>query len=90
MNLRDLPRNTAATIAGFSAKDAELETRLREIGFAEGDSVESLHRGPLGGNPIAVKLNGTFIALRREEAVAVVVERRVSASVVPLQVAAAE
>ena len=90
MNLRDLPRHTAATVAGFAANDTELETRLREIGFAEGDNIESLHRGLFGGNPIAVKLNGTFIALRKEEAAAILVERRAAADIVPLSVAAAE
>lgn len=43
-------------------------TRLREIGFAEGDRVETLHFGLFGRNPLVVKLNESFIALRRWEA----------------------
>lgn len=74
MTLADLPKSSLARVTGFSAKDTELETRLREIGFAEGDLVEALHFGLFGRNPITVRLNGTLIAMRRFEAGAVQVE----------------
>lgn len=51
---------------------AELELRLLEFGFVEGARVEVLHEGPLGGNPIAVKVDGMRIALRRSEAMNVI------------------
>jgi ferrous iron transport protein A len=51
----------------------ELERRLLEIGFVEGARVEILHEGPLGGDPIAVKLDDARVALRRREAQAVLV-----------------
>jgi ferrous iron transport protein A len=35
--------------------------------------VQILHEGPLGGDPIAVRVNGTTIALRRREAMAIMV-----------------
>jgi ferrous iron transport protein A len=56
---------------GLSA--AEIEQRLLELGFVEGASVEILHEGPIGRDPIAVRLNNTTIALRRREAMAVFV-----------------
>jgi ferrous iron transport protein A len=56
---------------GLSA--TELERRLLELGFVEGARVEVLHEGPLGRDPIAVRLNDTTIALRRREAMAVFV-----------------
>jgi len=74
MTLRDLPKNTPARIRGFEAGDTDLETRLREIGFAEGDHVEALHFGLFGRNPMSVRLNGALIALRKSEAQAVLVE----------------
>jgi len=52
---------------------AELERRLLELGFLEGAAVEIVHEGPLGRDPIAVRLNGTTVALRRREAMAVFV-----------------
>ena len=73
MRLRDLQRGTPATVKGFDTADPELETRLREIGFAEGDRVESLHRGLFRGNPVAIRLNHTVIAMRQSEAAAVLV-----------------
>ena len=51
----------------------ELERRLLELGFVEDATVEILHEGPLGRDPIAVRLNDTTIALRRREAMAVYV-----------------
>jgi ferrous iron transport protein A len=52
---------------------AELERRLLELGFVEGAEVEVLHEGPLGRDPIAVRVNDTTIALRRREAMAILV-----------------
>ena len=51
----------------------ELERRLIELGFVEGACVELLHQGLFGGDPIAVRVAATTIALRRREAMAVVV-----------------
>ncbi len=74
MTLADLPKSVFARVTGFDGQDTELETRLREIGFAEGDMVEALHFGLFGKNPMSVRLNGALIALRRLEARAVQVE----------------
>ena len=57
--------------AGLPA--AELERRLLELGFVEGADVELLHQGLVGGDPIAVRVAATTIALRRREAMAIVV-----------------
>ncbi|NGX98111.1 MAG: ferrous iron transport protein A [Candidatus Afipia apatlaquensis] len=51
----------------------EIERRLLELGFVEGAVVEVLHEGPLGRDPIAVRVNNTTIALRRREAMAILV-----------------
>ena len=50
---------------------AEIERRLIELGFVEGAMVEVLHEGPVGRDPIAVRVNSTTIALRRREAMAI-------------------
>ncbi len=52
---------------------AELERRLIELGFVEGAIVELLHQGLFGGDPIAVRVADTTIALRRREAMAILV-----------------
>ena len=51
----------------------ELERRLLELGFVEGAEVEVLHEGPFGRDPIAVRVNDNTIALRRREAMAILV-----------------
>jgi ferrous iron transport protein A len=51
----------------------ELERRLIELGFVEGASVEILHEGFFGRDPIAVRVNHATIALRRREAMAILV-----------------
>ncbi len=52
---------------------AELECRLLELGFVEGASIEILHEGLVGRDPIAVRVNDCTIALRRREAMAILV-----------------
>jgi|SRR5262249_18676737 ferrous iron transport protein A len=51
----------------------EIESRLLELGFVEGAEIRILHEGPIGRDPIAVRINGTTIALRRREAMAILV-----------------
>ena len=51
----------------------ELERRLLEIGFVEGDEVEILHEGLIGGDPIAIRVDDMNVALRRREANAILV-----------------
>jgi ferrous iron transport protein A len=63
----------AAADTASNHKAVELERRLLELGFVEGAQVEILHEGPLGRDPIAVRVNDTTIALRRREAMAVLV-----------------
>ena len=51
----------------------ELERRLLELGFTEGALIEVLHEGFFGRDPIAVRVNDATIALRRREALAILV-----------------
>jgi ferrous iron transport protein A len=73
MNLAELERGKSAQVVGFRG-EAEIETLLREIGFAESDQVEVLGVGPIGGSPLSIRLNRTVIALRKDEAACVEVE----------------
>jgi ferrous iron transport protein A len=51
----------------------EMERRLIELGFTEGATVEVLHEGFFGRDPIAVRVNDATVALRRREAMAILV-----------------
>jgi ferrous iron transport protein A len=54
-----------------SLSPAEIELRLIELGFVEGARVQILHEGFFGRDPIAVRVNGATVALRRREAMAI-------------------
>ncbi|MCQ9376859.1 FeoA family protein [Methyloversatilis sp. XJ19-49] len=54
----------------------DLQTRLRELGFMEGEPVCVLRRGQPGGEPLAVRIGASTFALRRIEAACVRVAAR--------------
>ena len=66
-------QHLAAGDAGSALSDVELESRLIELGFVEGARVEVLHEGIVGGDPIAVRVENITIAVRRREAMAIIV-----------------
>ena len=52
---------------------AEMERRLIELGFTEGARVKILHQGLIRRDPIAVRVNGATVALRRADAAGIIV-----------------
>jgi ferrous iron transport protein A len=66
-------QHLAAGEAGSALSDVELESRLIELGFVEGARVEVLHEGIIGGDPIAVRVQNVTVAVRRREAMAIIV-----------------
>ena len=70
--LSDLAKGQSARVVGVmpSAPDvpADLTRRLADLGFLPGERVRVLARGPLGGEPVAVRVGTATFALRRLEA----------------------
>jgi ferrous iron transport protein A len=66
-------QHLAAGGAGSALPADELESRLIELGFVEGAKVEVLHEGIVGRDPIAVRVENVTIAVRRREAMAIIV-----------------
>ena len=66
-------RRIDAETASSALSAAELESRLIELGFVEGARVEVLHEGAVGRDPIAVRVENVTIAVRRREAMAIIV-----------------
>lgn len=64
-----------AVILAIAAPDENLARRLMEMGLLEGAEAELVHEAPLGGDPIAVRVRGTLLALRRAEANWIEVEK---------------
>ena len=59
----------------------ELERRLLELGFVEGATVELLHEGLFGRDPIAMKVDDMRVALRRHEAASIIIQLETTAAV---------
>ena len=66
-------QHLSAKDAGSALSNIELESRLIELGFVEGARVEVLHEGLVGRDPIAVRVDSITIAVRRREAMAIIV-----------------
>ena len=68
--LSELPKGKLARVVSISI-DRPQALRMMEMGFVEGAEVEIVHEAPLGGDPVAVRVRGGLVALRRGEAAAV-------------------
>jgi ferrous iron transport protein A len=73
MTLNDLQVNEKAKI--LSICEDSLSLKLMEMGFIPGENVVVEHQS-LGDDPIAVRVSGYLIALRREEAALVCVDKQ--------------
>ncbi len=73
VNLNALAVDQSATIShvDWPSLDDATARRLQEFGVDEGISVQMLHHGPLGRDPIALRVGRMTIALRRSQAMAI-------------------
>lgn len=60
------------TAVDREGRDPVSARRLHEMGFDEGVDIELLHRAPLGGDPLALRVGNMTVALR--QALAALVE----------------
>ena len=58
----------------WAALDEGEACRLRHFGFDEGVTVEPLHLGPFGKDPIAIRVGRMTVAIRRKHAGAIQVQ----------------
>lgn len=72
LNLRQLSLGQKANIAKINA-EGELGRRIRDMGLIPGASVEVVGKAPLR-DPVALRIEGTTIALRNSEADYITVE----------------
>lgn len=76
LSLDQLPFCTPATVTGvaWDALTASEARRLRNLGLDEGVKVEALHGGPVGRDPLAVRIGRMMVAIRRAHAQTISVE----------------
>jgi ferrous iron transport protein A len=70
VQLNNLPQGITATVHAVedTHDDDSIARRLRELGFVAGEAVRVVAKGPLGGDPLLVRIGGTRFALRCGEA----------------------
>ncbi|AQS87543.1 ferrous iron transport protein A [Neoasaia chiangmaiensis NBRC 101099] len=70
MYLNALPKGCHAVIDHVEPRGAAdpITARLLELGFVPGEPVQMVAHGPMGADPIAVRVGTTRFALRRDEA----------------------
>ncbi len=73
--LCDLPAGQPAIVESLSAPAdlPEWSAWLAEIGFLPGERVQVVRRGPIGGDPLVVRIGDSTFALHRAEAACVTV-----------------
>lgn len=71
-SLADLAEGTRGRVVKVLA-DGFWRQRLLDLGFTTGAAVEVVKTGPMG-DPVAYRLRGTIIALRKREAALIRVE----------------
>jgi ferrous iron transport protein A len=73
MTLDRLPVGAKARVASIEWEllDEGEACRLRHFGFDSGVTVEPLHLGPFGRDPIAIRVGRMTVAIRRKHATAV-------------------
>ncbi len=73
LDLRRGERAVIAAIAGVGEDEVTVR-RLHEMGFDDGVEVELLHTGPVGGDPLALRVGSMVVGLRRRLAAMISVE----------------
>jgi ferrous iron transport protein A len=76
VSLDRLKIGTKARVASvdWAALEESEACRLRHFGFDEGVTVEPLHLGPFGRDPIAIRVGRMTVAIRRRHAGAIQVQ----------------
>ncbi|MFJ4443376.1 ferrous iron transport protein A [Pseudomonas sp. NPDC089422] len=76
MYLSDLKRQQPAVVCKIMQSECtrRLAQRLQDIGLVPGEPVSVVAHAPWGGDPILVQVGATRFALRKSEAMMVLVE----------------
>ena len=72
-SLADIKRGEHCIVLDVATEPAEMRSRLFALGVIPGSALEVLRFAPLG-DPIQVKVSGSYISIRRTEAEIILVE----------------
>ncbi len=74
MKLKELPIGSKGRIVGFGKENLEYRRRLVMLGATPGVAFDVVRAAPLG-DPIEIRVRGSFISVRKDEAELMEVER---------------
>ncbi len=74
MTLRDFVVGDSGRVVGFQAGGGAYRRKLLSMGLTPGATLEVVRVAPLG-DPVEVRVRGTSVSLRRDEAAVIEVER---------------
>ncbi|MBN22205.1 MAG: hypothetical protein CL678_13070 [Bdellovibrionaceae bacterium] len=74
MKLSDQKLGQRVQIVRVESDQIDFVRRLEEFGFLPGTPCEIIHEAPFGKDPIAIRIRGMTVSLRREEAKFIEVE----------------
>ena len=67
MHLKDLKPGDRGTVTGYAKGSREYRRRLLMLGATPGTSFQVVRVAPMG-DPVEIKLRGSFISVRKDEA----------------------
>lgn len=76
IRLDQLPFRTPAVVTAvqWTSLTPTEASRLRNLGLDEGVRIEALHGGPVGRDPLAIRIGRMMVAMRRAHASTITVE----------------
>ena len=72
-SLADIKRGERCIVLDVATEPAEMRSRLFALGVIPGSALEVLRYAPLG-DPMQVKVSGSYISIRKSEAEIIMVE----------------
>lgn len=73
LDLLPLGQRASITSIDWESLDHSEACRLKNFGFDDGISVQPLHLGPFGRDPVAIRVGRMTVAIRRAHARAILV-----------------
>lgn len=73
-NLSELAGGDDCTVTSVAAESPEMRSRLYALGIVPGASLQVLRKAPLG-DPLQIKVGGSFVSIRRSEAASITIEK---------------
>ncbi|MCG6897896.1 MAG: ferrous iron transport protein A [Thiocapsa sp.] len=72
--LKDLKAGDRGRVKGFDSQSQAYRRKLLSMGLTPGAELEVIRVAPLG-DPVEIRVRGTSVSLRRDEAAALLLER---------------